>query len=215
MREARKPACLSSAISTWPWTCLGGHGGGGPGVDPHVWLLQADSPLKPSRCVWKAAGTAALPQARSLQHRLEAQLPGVDGPRPVCEEGRRQGPICFPLMATCPVRSREQRPRPVGLPPAGQLLSYRRRGPSLVPHPSALRLDPVLTRASWRPGLALRRLRAVCAARGPRGSRGQARGVAAAAPRPRARPGHAALLRKGPAGTCSLCLGGKPGEVGV
>lgn len=70
--------------------------------------------------------------------------------------------------------------------------------------------DPVLSRGSWQPGLAPRRLRAVCAAHGPRGSRGRAWGVAAAAPRPRARPGHAALLRKGPAGTRSLCLG-KPG----
>lgn len=84
--------------SWWGWSKRG----------PPAWLLQADSPLKPSRHVWKAAGTAALPQARSPQHRLEAQLPGVDGPRPVCEEGRRQGPICFPLMATCPVCSREQ-----------------------------------------------------------------------------------------------------------
>ena len=135
MCEVRKPACLSSTISTRPWTRLGGHGGGGPGVGPPAWLLQVDSPLKPSRRVWKAAGTAALPQARSPQHRLEAQLPSVDGLRPVCEEGRRQGLICFPLMATRPVRSREQR-----LPPAGQLLSYRRRGPALGPHPSASRL---------------------------------------------------------------------------
>lgn len=43
-------------------------------------------------------------------------------------------------MATRPVRSREQRLRPVGLLPVGPLLSYRRRGPALGPHPSTLRL---------------------------------------------------------------------------
>lgn len=123
---ALDPPCWSR----WGWSRRG----------PLAWLLQADSPLRPSRCVWKAAGTAALPQARSRQHRLEAQLPSVDGPRPVCEEGHRQGPICFPLMAARPVRSGEQRLRPVGLPPTGSLLSYRRRGPALGPHPSTLRL---------------------------------------------------------------------------
>ena len=81
--------------SRWGWSRRG----------PPAWLLQADSPLKPSRRVWKAAGTAALPQVRSPQHRLQAQLPGVDGLHPVCEEGRRQGPMCFTLMATRPVRS--------------------------------------------------------------------------------------------------------------
>lgn len=43
-------------------------------------------------------------------------------------------------MATRPVRSREQRLHPVGLLPVGPLLSYRRRGPALGPHPSTLRL---------------------------------------------------------------------------
>lgn len=91
--------------------------------------------------VRKTVGMAALPRAQNPRHRLEAQLPGMDEARSVCEEGRRPGPACFPLTAAPPVRSREgrdggqelQRLRPVREVPAGQLLSGRRWG---SPHPS-------------------------------------------------------------------------------
>lgn len=75
--------------------------------------------------------------------------------------------------------------------PMGQLPSGRRRGAALGPHPSALRLALSSPEGAGR-------LQAVCAACGPWGSRGPARGLAAAAPRPQAHPGHAAFLRKGP-----------------
>ena len=48
-----------------------------------------------------------------------------------------------------------------------------------------------------------------------RGSRGPVRGLAAAAPRPRARPGHATFLRKGPLAPSASALAGNPGGVGV
>lgn len=68
----------------------------GPALVVMVGVVQAWTPcvasaggLSPEavQACLEGGGTVALPQARSPQHILEAQLPGVDGPRPVCEEG--------------------------------------------------------------------------------------------------------------------------------
>lgn len=132
-----------------------------------AWLLQAPCPLRPSRRVFGRRWAWWLCLRLGVRDRLEAQLPGVDKAHPVCEEGHRQEPTCFPLTAARPVRFRERRQRAgateavsCGATARGAATIRQATGATLGLHPSAL----CLTQSS--PEGAGRR-RAVCAACGP------------------------------------------------
>lgn len=182
---------------------------------PPVASAGALSPEAVQARIGKAAGTAALPQARSPRHRLEAQLPGVDKARPVYEEGHRQEPTCSPLTAARPVRSQERR-RWAGAAEAASCGAAARGSATIrqvtggCPGSASERpaSDPVLTRGSWETAGGLCSVRPLGL---PWAGVGSGRGCPSA-------PGSSrpcGVPEEGAAGTLSLCLSQKPWGVGV
>ena len=139
LHEVRKPACLSSPISTWSWTRRAGRSVGGPGVDALRGFCRHPLPWgRPGVCLEGGGhgGSASGPgSATDWRPSFPAWTKRVLSVRRAIDRNPPASPWRPPVLCSSERGDSEQEPQrlcPVGPLPTGQLPSGRRPGPPWV-----------------------------------------------------------------------------------